>query len=147
MVKMWRYVKNGAYTKTGVNVLNVVVKILFFYYVYGNPTEGDRMITPVLSALNMKGIARQEVLAGWMKDRLIPLSPEEIISMIDNVAKSGAYASLRKFLDVLDNCGLLPAKLPHGIFNSCYKFHNNNNKMCTVLDVYCCASTPGIMKP
>lgn len=75
------------------------------------------------------------VLTGWTEDKIIPLSPEEIISMIDKVTKSGAYAALRKFLDVLDNCGLLAARLPHGIFNSVYKFHNTEKER-TVLDKY-----------
>ena len=72
-----------------------------------------------------------------MEDKIVTLRSEDIITMLENVANSGAYAILRRILNVLDNCGQLAARLPHSVVGSCYKFYNSNNvEPGTILDIY-----------
>ena len=57
------------------------------------------------------------------------------------MTKSGAYNTLRHFLEVLDHYGTISAQVPHGAVQSCYKFAYSSNKARTVLDVYQMASS------
>ena len=141
IINLWRYVKNGYLVITGANLLNVITEIMFFFYTYGNPMGPDGLLAPVLTALNMKGIGRNVVLDGLTEKSLVQLSPEDIVTKIDKVTKSGAYNTLRHFLEVLDNYGTISARVPHGAVQSCYKFAYSSNKARTVLDVYQMASS------
>ena len=93
---------------TGANTLNVLCEILFFLKIYGNPVDGGSFITPALEAMSVhKSLLRGKVLKGWVEDRIVSLPPEDIITVLESVTKSGAYAILRTFLNFLDNCGQL----------------------------------------
>ena len=100
--------RNGNLVITGANLLNVITEIIFFY-TYGNPMGSDGLLAPVLTALNMKGIGQIIVLDGLTEKSLIQWSPEEIVTKIDKVTKSGAYNTLRHFLEVLDHYGTISA--------------------------------------
>ena len=89
----------------------------------------------------MKGIGQNIVLDGLTEKSLIQLSPEDIVNKIDKVTKSGAYNTLRHFLEVLDHYGTISARMPHSAVQSCYKFAYSSNKARTVLDVYQMASS------
>ena len=118
-------------------MLDVVMEILFFFKVYGNPVEGDNFITPALETMKLhQSLVRGIFLRGWVEDKIISLPPEEVITMLETVTKSGAYVVLRKFLSVLDNCGQLAARLPQSVFQPCYKFMGNNDEPRTICDVY-----------
>ena len=141
IINLWRYVRNGKLVITWANLLNVITEIIFFFYTYGNPMGSDSLLAPVLTTLNMKGIGQNIVLDGLTEKSLIQLSPEDIVTKIDKVTKSGAYNTLRHFLEVLDHYGTISARVPHGAVQSCYKFAYSSNKARTVLDVYQMASS------
>ena len=137
VVKMWGYARNGIHVISGTNMLNVLMEILFFFKVYGNPVDGDKFITAALQTMKVhQSLLRGIFLIGWVEDRIISLPPEDVITMLESVTKSGTYAILRTFLSVLDNCGQLAARLPQSVFQPCYKFMGNNDKPCTICDVY-----------
>ena len=118
-------------------MLNVVMEILFFFKVYGNPVDGDKFITPALETMKLhQSLVRGICLRGWVEDKIISLLSEEIITMLETLTKSGAYAVLRKFLSLLDNCGQLAARLPQSVFQPCYKFVGNNDEPRTICDVF-----------
>lgn len=101
----------------------------------------DGLLAPVLTALNIKGIDQNIVLDGLTEKKLLHLSPDDIVTKIDRVTKSGAYSTLRHFLEVLDYYGTISARVPKYQVQSCYKFANSSNKARTVLDVYQMASS------
>ena len=113
VVKMWGYARNGTHVIAGANILNVVIEILFFFKTFGNPVEGDKFITPALDCMKLHhSLVNGEFLRGWVEDKIVQLTPEAIIDKLDAVTKSETWAILRKFLNVLDNCGQLTARLP-----------------------------------
>jgi len=118
VVRLWRYAGNGANVIAGANVLNVVIEILFFFKSYGNPVEGDKFITPALDCIKLHhSLVKSESLKGWTEDKIVQLTPEAIVDKLDAVTrKTDTWDTLRRFLNVLDNCGQLPRYI-HDAFN------------------------------
>ena len=137
VVKMWRNARNGVHVIAGGNMMNVVIETLFFFKTFGNPVEGDKFITPALDCIKLHhSLVRSKFLRGWVENKIIQLPSEEIITRLEAVTKSETWAILRKFLNVLDNCGQLTARLPQSVFQQCYKFVGNSDEPCSLRDVF-----------
>ena len=137
VIKMWRYASNDVQVISGGNMINVVIEILFFFKAFGNPVEGDKFITPALGCIKLHhSLVRGEFLRGWVENKIIQLPPEAIIARLEAVTKSETWVILRKFLNVLDNCGLLTARLPQRLFQPCYKFVGNSDEPRSLCDVF-----------
>ena len=137
VVKMWRYARNGTHVIARANMLNIVIEILFFFKTFGNPVEGDEFITPTLDCMKLHhSLVKGEFLRGWVEDKIVQLTPEAVIDKLDAVTKSEMWALLRKFLNVLDNCGQLTARLPQSMVQPCYKFISNSGEPSSISDVF-----------
>ena len=113
-------------------MLNVIIEILFFFKIFGNPVEGDDFITPALDCMKLHhSLVKGESLRGWTEDMVVQLAPEAIIDKLDAVTRSETYAILRRFLNILDNCGQLTARLPQSTVQQpdCHRVRFNQNTM------------------
>ena len=137
VVRMWRYTSNGTYVIAGWNILNVVIEILFFFKTFGNPVEGDKFITPALECIRLHdSMVKGDFLRGWVEERIVQLTPEAIVDKLNTATKSETWLILRKFINVLDNCGQLTARLPQSTLQSCYKFVGNSDEPRLLSDAY-----------
>ena len=99
--------------------------------------EGDEFLTPALDCIKLHpSMVRGEFLKGWVEDKIIQLPPEMIIAKLDTITKSETWATLWKFLNVLDNSGQLTARLPQSIYQPCYKFVGNNDEPRSLCDAF-----------
>ena len=93
--------------------------------------EGDKFITPALDCIKLHhSLVRGDFLRGWIEDKIVQLPPEAIVDKLE------AWAILRKFLNVLDNCGQLTARLPQSAFQPCYRFVGNSGEPRLICDVF-----------
>ena len=137
VVRLWRYAGNGANVIAGANILNVVIEILFFFKTYGNPVEGDDFITPALYCIKIHhSLVKGESLRGWTEDKVVQLAPEAIVDKLDAVTRTDTWDTLRRFLNVLDNCGQLTARFPLSTVLPCYKFISNSGEPRFIHDAY-----------
>jgi len=138
VVRLWRYAGNGANVIAGANVLNVVIEILFFFKAYGNPVEGDKFITPALDCIKLHhSLVKSESLKGWTEDKIVQLTPEAIVDKLDAVTKkTDTWDTLRRFLNVLDNCGQLTSRFPLSTISPCYWFIGGGGEPRFIHDAY-----------
>ncbi len=64
------------------------------------------------------------------------MHPDQILAKLDSVTKSETFAILKKFLNVLDNCGQLVARLPQSIYQPCFKFVGRTDEPRWINDAY-----------
>ena len=136
-MRKWRYASNGAHVIAGGNILSVVVKILYFFKAFGIPVEGDKFVTPALDCIKLHpSLMRGDLLRGWVEDKIVQLPPEAKIDKLEAVTKSETYAILRRFINVLDNCGQLTARLPQSAFQPCYRFIGSGEEPRSLSDAF-----------
>ena len=134
VVKMWRYANIGSIVITGGNIISVTCEILFFFKLYGNPVEGDTFLTPALDCINIHASMKKgEFLKCWTEEETLQLHPDQILTKLDSATRSETFAILKKFLNVLGNCGQLAARLPQSIYQPCYKFVGRPGGLMTLM--------------
>ena len=142
VVRTWKYCNNGATVITGGNIIIVTCEILFFCKLYGNPCEGDPFLTPKLDCINVHAsMIKGSFLRNWTEEKVLQLNPDQILAKLDSVTKTETFAILKKFLNVLDNCGQLAARLPQSIYVPCYKFVGRSDEPRWVNDAYAMGSS------
>ena len=142
VVRTWKYCSNGATVITGGNVISVACEILFFYKLYGNPCEGDTFLTPALDCINVHAsMIKGSFLKDWTEEKVLQLNPDQILAKLDSVTKTETFAILKKFLNVLDGCSQLAARLPQSIYVPCYKFVGRSDEPRWVNDAYAMGSS------
>jgi len=142
VVRTWRYANNGSIVITGGNIISVTCEILFFFKLYGNPVEGDTFLTPALDCVSIHaGMKKGEFLKQWNEEEILQMHPDQILAKLDSVTKSETFAILKKFLNVLDNCGQLAARLPQSIYQPCFKFVGRTDEPRWINDAYVMGSS------
>ena len=142
VVRMWRYANNGSIVITGGNIISVTCEILFYFKLYGNPVEGHAFLTPVLDCISIHASMKKgNFLQGWTEEGILQLHPDQILAKLDSATRSETFAILKKFLNVLDNCGQLAARLPQGIYQPCYKFVGRTDEPRWINDAYVLGSS------
>ena len=142
IVGSWRYTNNGSIVIAGGNVISTVCEILFYFKLYGNPVQGDTFLTPVLDCINIHASMKKgNFLQGWTEEEILQLHPDQIVTKLDSVTRSETFAILKKFLNVLDNCGQLAARLPQSIYQPCYKFVGRTDEPRWINDAYLMGSS------
>ena len=118
------------------------LRILFYFKLYGNPVEGDAFLTPVLDCISIHASMKKgNFLQGWTEEEILQLHPDQILAKLDSATRSETFAILKKFLNVLDNCGQLAARLPQGIYQPCYKFVGRTDEPRWINDAYVLGSS------
>ena len=142
VVRTWRYSNNGSIVITGGNIISVTCEILFYFKLYGNPVEGDKFLSPALDCVSIHaGMKKGEFLKQWNEEEILQMHPDQILAKLDSVTKSETSAILKKFLNVLDNCGQLVARLPQSIYQPCLKFVGRTDEPRWINDAYVMGSS------
>ena len=142
IVGLWRYANNGSIVIAGGNIISTVCEILFYFKLYGNPVQGDTFLTPVLDCINIHASMKKgNFLQCWTEEEILQLHPDQILAKLDSATRSETFSILKKFLNVLDNCGQLAARLPQSIYQPCYKFVGRTDEPRWINDAYLLGSS------